>query len=199
MVVSSTRPPWSGCRQAIAHRGPDGIRQWISGPIGLGNLKLQTTPESVQEKQPLSNADASLCLTLDGRIDNRLELRQALDSKGFQPREDSDAELVLRAYECWGEDCPSHLLGDFAFAIWDARKQQMFCARDHVGVRPFYYHHSASLFVFGSEIRAVLALAAVPQRLNESRVVDFLVEQLDREDEECTFYQDVLRLPAGHS
>jgi asparagine synthase (glutamine-hydrolysing) len=85
--------------QAIAHRGPDGIRQWISGPIGLGNLKLQTTPESVQEKQPLSNADASLCLTLDGRIDNRRELRQALDAKGFKPREDSDAELVLRAYE----------------------------------------------------------------------------------------------------
>ncbi len=114
-------------------------------------------------------------------------------------RDDSDAELVLRAYECWGEDCPNRLLGDFAFAIWDARNQRLFCARDYVGVKPFYYHRSASFFAFGSEIRAVLALDAVPRRLNESRLADFLVEELDREDEESTFYQDVQRLPAGHS
>ncbi len=184
---------------AVAHRGPDGIRHWLSGPVGFGHLLLQTTPESAPEKQPLTNEDSALCLTLDGRIDNRSELRCLLDSKGSPPRHDTDAELVLRAYECWGEDCPSRLLGDFAFAIWDARKKQLFCARDFVGVKPFYYHRSASLFAFASEIRAVLALDAVPRRLNESRVADFLVEELDREDEESTFYQDVQRLPAGHS
>ena len=184
---------------AVAHRGPDGIRHWLAGPVGLGHLLLQTTPESAQEKQPLTNQDSALCLTLDGRIDNRSELRCLLDSKGSPPRDDTDAELVLRAYECWGEDCPRRLLGDFAFAIWDARKKQLFCARDYVGVKPFYYHRSPSRFVFGSEIRAVLALDAVPRRLNESRVADFLVEELDREDEESTFYQDVQRLPAGHS
>ncbi len=124
---------------------------------------------------------------------------KALDSNGFPPRDDTDAELVLRAYECWGESCPNRLLGDFAFAIWDARKKQLFCARDYVGVKPFYYHRSATLFAFGSEIRSVLALETIPRRLNESRVVDFLVEELDREDEESTFYQDVQRLPAGHS
>jgi asparagine synthase (glutamine-hydrolysing) len=149
---------------------------------------LQTTPESVNEKQPLTNSDATLCLTMDGRIDNRLELRRMLESRGFPPRYDTDAELVLRAYECWGEDCPNRFLGDFAFAVWDARKRQLFCARDFVGVRPFYYHRSASLFAFGSEIRSVLALETVPRRLNESRVADFLVEELDREDEESTFY-----------
>ncbi len=185
--------------QAIAHRGPDGIRFWSDGPVGLGHLMLQTTPESARERQPLTNPEATLCLTVDGRIDNRRELRQALDSNGFPPRDDTDAELLLRAYECWGESCPNRLLGDFAFAIWDARKKQLFCARDYVGVKPFYYHRSATLFAFGSEIRAVLALETVPRRLNESRVVDFLVEQLDREDEESTFYQDVQRLPAGHS
>jgi asparagine synthase (glutamine-hydrolysing) len=184
---------------AMAHRGADGIEHWIDGPIGLGHLMLRSIPESGNERQPLTNPDATLCLTLDGRIDNRLELRRALESKGFPARDDGDAELVLQAYECWGEDCPSRLLGDFAFAIWDARKQQLFCARDHVGVRPFYYHRSPSLFTFGSEIRSLLALDVVPRRLNESRVVDFLVEELDREDEESTFYQDVQRLPAGHS
>ena len=183
---------------AIAHRGPDGIRHWVHGPVGLGHLRLQTTPESVRENQPLANSDGTLCLTLDGRIDNRSELRRALESNDFHPRDDSDAELVLRAYECWAEACPNRLLGDFAFAIWDSGRRQLFCARDYVGVRPFYYHRSSSLFAFGSEIRAVLALETVPRRLNESRVADFLVEQLDREDEESTFYRDVLRLPAGH-
>jgi asparagine synthase (glutamine-hydrolysing) len=185
--------------RTIAHRGPDGIRYWLDGPLGFGQLRLQTTPESAYEKQPLASPDGSLCLTLDGRIDNRPELAHLLDSNGSPPRDDTDAELVLRAYQRWGEDCPSRLLGDFAFAIWDARKQQLFCARDYVGVKPFYYHRSVSLFAFASEIRALLALDAVPRRLNESRLADFLVEEVDREDEESTFYQDVQRLPAGHS
>jgi asparagine synthase (glutamine-hydrolysing) len=185
--------------ETIVHRGPDGTGRWINGPVGFGNLMLQTTPELANEKQPLTNENATLCLTMDGRIDNRLELRGTLESKGFPCRDTTDAELVLRAYECWAEDCPRQFLGDFAFAIWDTRKQQLFCARDHVGVRPLYYHCSGSLFAFGSEIRAILALPTIPRRLNESRVVDFLVEELDREDEESTFYQDVLRLPAGHS
>ena len=185
--------------RTITHRGPDGIRHWLDGSVGFGHLLLQTTPESAHEKQPLTNEDSALCLTLDGRIDNRSELRCWLESKGLPLRDDSDAELVLRAYECWGEECPNRLLGDFAFAIWDARKQQLFCARDYVGVKPFYYYRSGSLFAFGSEIRAVLALDTVPRRLNESRLADFLIEELDREDEESTFYQDVQRLPAGHS
>ena len=97
------------------------------------------------------------------------------------------------------KSAPTGCWGDFAFAIWDARKQQLFCARDYVGVKPFYYYRSGSLFAFGSEIRAVLAPDTVPRRLNESRLADFLIEELDREDEESTFYQDVQRLPAGHS
>ncbi|MGH9544211.1 MAG: asparagine synthase (glutamine-hydrolyzing) [Terriglobales bacterium] len=185
--------------EAIVHRGPDGIRHWINGPVGFGHLTLQTNPESVHEKQPLTNGDATLCLMMDGRIDNRPELKEALESEGFPGRHPTDAELVLGAYKSWAEDCPRRLLGDFAFAIWDGHKKQLFCARDHVGVRPFYYHRSAPLFAFGSEIRAILALTTVPRRLNESRALDFLVEELDREDEESTFYQDVLRLPAGHS
>ena len=184
--------------RAIAHRGPDGVRHWIGGPLGLGHLNLLTTPESCCEMQPLASDDGSLCLAMDGRIDNRAELRKALSSRGFDSDESGDAGLVLRAYACWGEECPSRLMGDFAFAIWDSHQKQLFCARDHVGIRPFYYYRSASLFAFGSEIRAVVAVDAVPRRLNEARVVDYLVQILERDDKESTFYQGVLRLPAGH-
>ncbi len=184
---------------SIVHRGPDGIRHWMDGPVGFGHLALQTTPESVIEKQPLTNADSTLCLTMDGRIDNRSELRHLLESHGFSPRHDTDAELVLQAYECWKENCPGWLIGDFAFAVWDARKGQLFCARDYVGVRPFYYYRSASVFAFASEIRSLLVPGLAFCRLNESRLVDFLIPHLDRDDEESTFYQGVLRLPAGHS
>jgi asparagine synthase (glutamine-hydrolysing) len=185
--------------QAIAHRGPDGIGYWTNGPVGFSHLLLQTIPESAGERQPVKSDDGLRCLTMDGRIDNRKELRAELESRGFRLRDRTDAELVLHAYECWGEEFPLRLLGDFALAIWDERKKQLFCARDYVGVRPFYYYRNASFFAFGSEIRALLALDAIPRRLNESRLVDYLVEALDREDEESTFYEGVQRLPAGHS
>jgi asparagine synthase (glutamine-hydrolysing) len=185
--------------EEIAYRGPDGIENWIGGSVGFAHLMFRTTPESLQEKQPLRNEDGSVCLTMDGRIDNRLELKAALQGRGFCIRDESDAELVLRSYEFWADECPKRLLGDFAFAIWDARRRRLFCARDHVGVRPFYFHRSANFFVFASEIRSLLSIDAIPRRLNESKVVDYLVSELDREDKESTFYADVQRLPAGHS
>jgi asparagine synthase (glutamine-hydrolysing) len=184
--------------RAIPHRGPDGIGYWLGNSVGFAHLKLQTTAESASENQPLRNDHLDLCLIMDGRIDNRTELLVELEDKGFLGCDATDAELVLRSYACWGEDSPRRLLGDFAFAIWDARRKQLFCARDHVGVRPFYYHCTDSRFIFGSEIRAILAPPDIPRRLNESRVVDFLVEELERDDRESTFYKDILRLPAGH-
>src|SRR3990167_8666785 len=104
--------------EAMAHRGPDGAGHWSDGPVALGHRMLWTTPEALQEKQPLTDELGDLCLTLDGRVDNREELRQALEAGGLHLRTDTDAELVLRAYERWGEECPAHLIGDFAFALW---------------------------------------------------------------------------------
>src|SRR3989441_8528576 len=132
-------------------------------------------------------------LTADARIDNRAELLAAL-GRGVEA---TDAELILGAYQRWGERAPEHLLGDFAFAIWDGRREVLFCARDHFGVKPFYYHHAPGrLFAFGSEIKALLALAEVPRRLNETRVADYLVPLL--EDKEITFYEEIVRLPPAH-
>jgi asparagine synthase (glutamine-hydrolysing) len=110
----------------------------------------------------------------------------------------SDSQLILAAYIKWGEDCPQHLLGDFIFVIWDGHKQQLFCARDHFGVKPFYYHYAAGKrFAFATEIKAVLGLPDVPRQLNEVRVAEHLLEL--NEDPTITLYEDILRLPAAHS
>lgn len=182
--------------ERIAHRGPDGSAVWREGSLGLGHRMLWTTPESLRERLPLVNKSGDLALTADARIDNRDELMAALGLNGGLRVEMSDSELILRAYEQWGERCPEKLLGDFAFVIWDGRKQVLFCARDHFGVRPFYYHCSPHVFAFASEIKALLCLREVPRRLNETRVADYLVPIL--EDKAITFYQDILRLPPAH-
>ena len=183
--------------ESVAHRGPDGAGAWNEGPAGLGHRMLHTTPESLHEELPLVNRSEDLVLTADARIDNREELIVALGCTGRPREEITDGELILGAYERWGERCPERLLGDFAFAIWDRRRQVLFCARDHMGVRPFYYHHrSGRVFVFASEIKALLCVPEVPRRLNEVRVADYLVPIL--EDKAITFYQEILRLPPAH-
>src|SRR2546427_256925 len=182
-----------GMLARVAHRGPDGTGAWREGPVALGHGMLHTTPESLREQQPLVGTRGDLVLVADARIDNRGELCSLLPA----PSDATDAELILAAYERWGEHCPEHLLGDFAFAMWDGRTQRLFCARDHFGVKPLYYHHRPSrLFAFASEIKGLLALPDVPRRLNETRVADYLVPLL--EDKVITFYEEIVRLPPAH-
>jgi asparagine synthase (glutamine-hydrolysing) len=181
----------------LAHRGRDGAGAWSDGPIALAHRLLHTTAESLTERQPLVSQDGSVVLVADARIDNRDELRAALGVAAAEAATWSDAAWILPAYERWGEGAPEHLLGDFAFALWDARRRVLVCARDQVGVKPFYYYHSPGrLFAFASEIKGLLALAHVPCRLNEVRVADYLASLL--EDQEVTFYDGILRLPAAH-
>ena len=132
---------------AIAHRGPDGAGHWADGAVGFGHQMLCTAPESLHEQQPWRDETGQLCLVLDGRVDNRAELQRALAAAGAHLGEDTDAELVLQSYEVWGEACPKRIIGDFAFAIWDARKQQLFCARDFLGIKPFYYYADERTFL----------------------------------------------------
>jgi asparagine synthase (glutamine-hydrolysing) len=101
--------------------------------------------------------------------------------------------LILEAYRKWGEDCACHLVGDFSFAIWDAQREKLFCAKDSAGVRSFYYYETRHLFVFGSEIKALTSLPEVPSVLNETRVGDYLINLY--EDRSITFYKNILRLP----
>lgn len=182
----------------LVHRGPDGADIWVDGSIGFGHRMLWTTPESLIEELPLVSQTGDLVMTSDARIDNRDELIYALQFDNCPLEKITDSQLILAAYEKWGEQCPEYLIGDFAFAIWDKLKQSLFCARDHFGVKPFYYYHQAGkVFLFASEIKALFCLAQVPRRLNEVRIADYLT--LMMEDKTITTYKHILRLPPAHT
>jgi asparagine synthase (glutamine-hydrolysing) len=180
----------------IGHRGPDRADYWLDGLVGLGHRMLQTTPESLRETQPLADETGSLCLTLDGRVDNRNELRTALESKGAKLRTDTDAELILRAYECWDEACPKHIIGDFAFVIWDRRNRWLFCARDILGLRPLYYYSGDRTFLCGSEPRQLFEDPMTQREPNEGMIGEYLARAITNREE--TLYQGVYRLPPAH-
>ena len=181
----------------LAHRGEDGVDTWYRDSIGLGHRLLRTTPESLLEQQPLVSSSGNQVLTADARIDNREELISSLELTNIPAEKITDSQLILAAYERWGEDCPNKLLGDFAFAIWNEQEQNLFCARDHFGVKPFYYYSSEGLFAFASEIKAILCLPEVPQELNELRIGYYLASMF--RDRAITSYQNIFRLPPAHS
>lgn len=180
---------------SMPHRGPDGSASWTDGVAGLGHLMLRTTPESVNEDLPLTSRVGALTVTADARIDNRDELMSALGIVRQARPDFGDGALILAAYEKWGEECAGKLIGDFAFAIWDGRRRQLYCARDPIGVKPFYYCSISGMFAFATEIKGLLGLRQVPRRLNELRVADHLVPNL--EDKVITFYRDIFRLAPG--
>ena len=181
----------------MAYRGPDSSGSWRDGPVGLGHLMLHTTPESMHETLPLKNASGDLVITADARIDNREELFEALGIPHPEHSRMPDSAIILKAYEKWGEDCPSHLLGDFAFAIWDVAQRRLFCARDHYGSKPFFYYRSSRFFIFATAIKALFALPHVPRRMSEVGIVNFLVPFLSVG--ENTFYERVFRLPPANA
>lgn len=182
--------------KAIAFRGRDESGARAEGPAALGNCLLRTTPESVHEHFPIEDSEAGLILTADARIDNRDELIPALAITQSSDRPVTDGALILRAYQKWGEGCPEHLVGDFAFAIWDARERTLFCARDHFGARPFCYYQDKGRFLFASEVSGIIAIPDVPRRLDELFLANFLLLYMD--EIEHTGFKDIFRLPASH-
>lgn len=181
-------------------RGPEGSSRWCEGEVGLGHTRLTTTPEAGHEPQPFVDADARLAVVADLRLDNRDELLGRLGLRDRDPGRLGDAELVLRSYQRWGRSCPEHLLGDFAFALWDGPRRRLFCARDHLGVKPLCYHAAPGrLVAVASAPAALLALGAVPYRINEGRIADFLVGDLEGIDQTSTFFEGICRLPPAHT
>lgn len=142
--------------QALSHRRHDD-RAWLAkGAIGLGACTMHTTPESHEATQPHANEDASIAIALDGFLANWEELRADLLSRGARLRNRSDAELVLRAYEQWGEDCTGRLDGEFAFVVADWRRHRIFCARDHLGLKPLYFHRSGKEVLVASDVAVIV-------------------------------------------
>lgn len=181
----------------LERRGPDGTNSWADGPVALGHTLLATTPEALTESLPLSDPVSGCTITADARLDNRNILISSLGLVS-ERRPIGDGELILRSYLLWGEECPKHLLGDFAFAIWDPRSNSLFCARDHMGMRQLIYSHKkGELFAFSTEADALVASGTVPKVLNDARIADFL-DDLESVDVTSTFYQGVFRLPPAH-
>jgi asparagine synthase (glutamine-hydrolysing) len=182
----------------LSYRGPDGRECWMDGSIGLGHALLRTTREALGERQPAS-LDGRFWITADARLDSRAELIAELQHSGRVIRPDApDSELILHAYAAWGTPSVEHLRGDFSFAIWDARNKRLFCARDHFGIKPFYYVQQADLFLFSNTLNCVRMHPKVSSELNEAAIGDFLLFGLNY-DNGTTSFRDIQRLPPAHS
>jgi len=159
----------------LAFRGPDDQGGWAEAHVGLGHTLLRTTFESEGERQPCS-LDGQVWITADARLDARADLIKHLAARGCPNLKNSpDVELILHAYQVWGEDCLSHLLGDFAFAIWDGPRRRLFGARDQLGVKPFYYADTGRTLVFSNTLNCIRQHPEVSDRLNDLAIADFLL------------------------
>jgi asparagine synthase (glutamine-hydrolysing) len=183
---------------AIAHRAVDGREGWIEGATAMGHARMWTTPEAVYEPQPycVGTGKEALCLVLDGRVDNRGELRAALGAAGSEPSNDTDAELILRAWQCWGEQSPKKIIGDFAYIVWDGRQRKLFCVRDACGIRPLFYYCDTRRLLCGSELHQLLACPAVPREPNATTIAEYMCATLTAADE--TLFRHLRRLPPAH-
>ena len=182
---------------ALADDGAEGGR-WTEGAVGLGCRRLASAADQAAAT-PLLHFDraAGLTLAADARLDDRDALCAALGVPRPERAGLADGDLILRAWSRWGRDCPNHLLGDYAFAVRDARRRILFCARDHAGARPFYHVRTPHGFAFASTVEAVLALPGVADDLDETAVATYLTGSLVTAPR--TFFQAVRSLPPGHA
>jgi asparagine synthase (glutamine-hydrolysing) len=186
-----------GMSGRIRHRGPDGSGTHVDGPVGLAHRRLAIIDLSDAAEQPMRNEDGTLWLVFNGEIYNYLELRAELAGKGHSFRSDGDTEVILHAYEEWGRDCLARFNGMWAFALWDSRKHELFCARDRFGIKPFYYTRVGDMVLFASEIKALLAHPEVGKEPDEALLLAFLAwGVLDHTG--GTMFQGVLQLPPAH-
>lgn len=181
----------------LSYVGPDGRDTYSSGCVGLGHTMLRTSRGAIQESQP-ADLGGQFWITADARIDCRDELHREFEQTDPNYRRvATDSGLILQAYARWGEECVRHLRGDFAFAIWDARRKKLFCARDHFGLKPFYYAEIGDVFLFSNMLNCVRLHPELSEELNERAIGDFLLFGLNC-DLTTTTFRDIRRLPPAH-
>ncbi len=179
---------------SIEHRGPDGRGVWMDNAIGLGHQQLQSTPESRFDNQPYR--DDGLVVVSDARLDNREELLTQFDPQN-ETHTIPDSQLLVSAYRKWGTNCVDHLIGAFAFVVWDEEAQTVYCARDHMGVKPMYWYRDEEFFAVGSEVKALLTQPFIKKELDEVKVGDFFVGRFG--DKKNTYYKNINRLSPAHA
>jgi len=182
------------CR-VIAHRGPDDDGVYTDGPVGIGMRRLSIV-DLATGHQPLTNEDSSAWIVYNGEIYNHAELRPPLEARGHRYRTHSDTETIVHLYDEYGPDCVQHLRGMFAFAIWDARRQSLFVARDRLGIKPLYYRLTPQNIVFGSEIKAILAYSGLSAHFDRAVLPEYLAFGYLSGEE--TFYAGIRKLMPGH-
>jgi len=180
---------------AIAHRGPDGEGFYTDSFIGFGHRRLAIIDLSPTGHQPMITRDGQYAITYNGEVYNFQELRLELEALGYQFHSRTDSEVVLYAYAEWGEKALDKFNGMFAFAIWDRQRQELFLARDRYGIKPLYYTLQGSTFLFGSEIKAMLAHPSGRTELDLEGLLEYFTFQNFFTDR--TLHKHVKLLPAG--
>jgi asparagine synthase (glutamine-hydrolysing) len=181
---------------AIRHRGPDAHNVYANAGVGLANARLSIV-DIAGGGQPMSNADGSLWITFNGEIFNHVELREELLKKGDRFATRSDTEVILHLYRDLGEDCVHRLNGQWAFAIWDARRRKLFLSRDRVGIQPLFYTTVDQSFIFGSEVKAIFACPEVSRELDLRALDQFFTFWVSLPPR--TIFRNISQLPPGHS
>jgi len=179
----------------LRHRGPDDHGYYRDEYASLGHRRLSIVDLSTGH-QPMTNETGDLWITYNGEIFNHLDVRAGLERAGHLYQTRSDTETILHAYEEYGAECVSHLRGMFSFAIWDRRSRTLFCARDRLGIKPFYYFRDAGRFVFASEIKALLEHPSISPALEESVLPEHLA--FGYTSGERTLFSNIFKLMPGH-
>jgi asparagine synthase (glutamine-hydrolysing) len=183
-------------RSAMAHRGPDDHGGFFDGNVGLGFNRLSII-DVAGGHQPMSSEDGSVWIVFNGEIYNFAELRADLISRGYRFRTCSDTEVIVHAWDEFGETCVERLRGMFAFVIWDRRRQLLFGARDRLGIKPFYYHSNARTFAFASELKALLQVPGVERELDPAALGEYLRHRYVITPN--TMLRGVKKLPPAHT
>lgn len=181
----------------LRHRGPDGRKFVIDGVAGIGHCLMRVNREDSFEAQPIRDRTADLALVADCRIDNREELAEQFGLGGATLRDMPDSALVLRAYKEWGEECAKHLIGDFAFAVWDGRRRTLVLGRDHMGQCTIFYHRGENFLAFATEVKSLWALAEVPRQLLDGEIARFFYQMGTQRPEGRTRYGGIYAVPGG--
>ena len=189
-------PSLQAMAECQAHRGPDDSGVWTDGPCGLAHRRLSIIDLSHAASQPMADPSGRYHIVYNGEVYNYRELRTELELLGYTFRTRSDTEVVLASYAEWGDKCPERFNGMFALAVWDRQARRLFCARDRLGIKPFYYATTGGAFVFASEIKGLFASGLISPKPNRRRVVHYLAYDVC-ETVDDTFFDGVAKLPAG--
>lgn len=180
---------------AMDFRAQDGMRHAEGAGFALGHCAFHTTPGAADAPQPLFSADGLVAVVMDGWLANHEELLADLTARGARLRNHSDAELILHAYDRWGDACAAHMEGEYGLVIWDGRRQRVLCLRDHLGMRAMHYHWDGRRLLVASDVAAILAVRDFTVRQNAGRMAENLASQFHARDE--TVWDGVMRLPVG--